>query len=146
MIIAQVDDLDKVVSAASQANVPAENVLVFNHGDAPAPPGTRSWQELFDHGEEDWIRFNDEDTAKNTIAAYMMTSGTTGLAKAAAISHNNLVATQTLAYDMERKDFHVSTALDVLRGSVNRGRHPVYSTFLSMPPLLFIPTISALSN
>lgn len=52
----------------------------------------RSWSELLQHGEEDWLRINDAKTAKSTIAVLQSTSGTTGSPKVAASSHYALVA------------------------------------------------------
>lgn len=48
--------------------------------------------DLLKYGEADWIRFNDEETAKSTPAAMYSTSGTGGLPKAAVLSHFALVA------------------------------------------------------
>ena len=52
----------------------------------------RPWSDLLQHGEKDWLRINDEATAKSTIAVLQSTSGTTGLPKVAASSHYALVA------------------------------------------------------
>jgi len=52
----------------------------------------RHWSDLLQHGEKDWLRINDEETAKSTIAVLQSTSGTTGLPKVAASSHYALVA------------------------------------------------------
>ena len=51
----------------------------------------RSLCDLLEHGESDWIRFQDEDFAKNAPAAIYSTSGTSGLPKAAILSHYSLV-------------------------------------------------------
>ena len=48
--------------------------------------------ELLCHGESDWIRFSDSMAAKSTLAVMFSTSGTSGLPKAAMLSHNALVA------------------------------------------------------
>lgn len=67
----------------------------------------RSWETLLDHGDGEWVTFEDPETASSTIAAYVMSSGTTGMPKAGAISHANFLAEMTLAYDAEFKDFPV---------------------------------------
>ena len=43
------------------------------------------------HGSSDWMRIDDEKTAKSTIACMFSTSGTTGLPKVSQISHYSLV-------------------------------------------------------
>ena len=53
---------------------------------------SRSLLKLLDHGESDWIRFSDETVAKSTPAAMFSTSGTSGLLKAAVLSHYALVS------------------------------------------------------
>jgi acyl-CoA synthetase (AMP-forming)/AMP-acid ligase II len=44
------------------------------------------------YGESDWIRLPNEKSAKATSAAYFTTSGTSGLPKAAVLSHAALIA------------------------------------------------------
>jgi acyl-coenzyme A synthetase/AMP-(fatty) acid ligase len=51
-----------------------------------------TWKALLEHGSEDWERFDDADTAKNTIGMRFFTSGTSGLPKAVQVSHYSLVA------------------------------------------------------
>ncbi|KAK3672723.1 hypothetical protein LTR78_007309 [Recurvomyces mirabilis] len=58
-----------------------------------------SWRTLLEHGEEDWVRFDDLETARKTTAFLMFSSGTTGLPKAAQLSHYNLVAEHTLVHE-----------------------------------------------
>ena len=58
----------------------------------PLRHGFESWTALLKHGEQDWVRFDDEETSKKTTAARLFSSGTTGLPKAANLSHYNLVA------------------------------------------------------
>lgn len=99
--------LDKICRVAQEAGVDTKYVIVFDHGDGIVPAGRRSWKELQNHGESDWIKFNHEETQAKTIAAYVMSSGTTGLPKVVVLSHRNFVAAQHLAYDQEQKDFDV---------------------------------------
>ncbi|KAL1968640.1 hypothetical protein VTN77DRAFT_1466 [Rasamsonia byssochlamydoides] len=53
--------------------------------------GVLNFASLLDHGESDWIRFDDKATAETTPAAMFTTSGTGGLPKAAILSHHAMV-------------------------------------------------------
>lgn len=95
---------------AGKANgIPESNVWIFD----PITPdklsaGQRSWRELMDRGEQDWVRFDDKKVSSDTTAARLFSSGTTGLPKAVAVSHYNLIAQQELLYSADRRDYHVS--------------------------------------
>ncbi|OJI83324.1 hypothetical protein ASPTUDRAFT_150143 [Aspergillus tubingensis CBS 134.48] len=54
--------------------------------------GTITLYDLLACGDEDWIQFDDESLAKTTPAAMYCTSGTSGLPKAAVISHQAVVS------------------------------------------------------
>ena len=66
-----------------------------------------SIQELLSHGERDWVRFSSEEEAKNTTAALLSTSGTTGLPKAAMISHHSFVMQSIMLEDSKEKPYKV---------------------------------------
>lgn len=90
-LIVEPELLDPILKAAKECNIPEKNIFMF---DIHQPPrdGFESWTALLKHGEHDWVRFDDEERSKNTIAGRLYSSGTTGLPKAANISHYNLVA------------------------------------------------------
>lgn len=75
--------------------------MLFNPqgGEGTAFEGQMQWVDLLKHGESDWVRFDDLETTKNTTAALLFSSGTTGLPKAAMLSHYNFVAQHTLLYE-----------------------------------------------
>ena len=60
---------------------------MFDASDHGKYDGYRSWQELMQHGEADWVRFDNPEEASMTTATLGFTSGTTGLPKAAMVSH-----------------------------------------------------------
>ena len=69
----------------------------------------RSWNDLLGHGEEEWIRFKAPEE-RDTVAMLGFTSGTTGLPKAAMITHNYLVS-QTWAIESRGKPYDVQNPL-----------------------------------
>ena len=72
----------------SPSTVNGHAVNVQNGSNTPY----HSFEDLLAHGEEDWIRILDEQTAKATPAAYFQTSGTSGAPKEAVLSHYALIA------------------------------------------------------
>ncbi|KAK6384286.1 hypothetical protein LTR65_009660 [Meristemomyces frigidus] len=92
--------LEPVLKAAKDVEwLGKDKVLIFNPNGELAPAGYIQWKDLLQHGEQDWLRFDDLRTAKHTEAARFFSSGTTGLAKAASLSHYNLVAQHTLVFE-----------------------------------------------
>lgn len=90
--------LKHVQTAAKDNQIPDSKILVFDTGlpGQSIPFGLKSWRILFDHGESDWERFNDLEAAQNTQAARLFSSGTTGLPKAAVLSHYNFIAQEMM--------------------------------------------------
>ena len=79
--------LPTVLETAIQCNIPTSRIFVLDASDRGSYDGYRSWEELLQHGEADWVRFNSPEEASTTIGTLSFTSGTTGLPKAAAVSH-----------------------------------------------------------
>lgn len=100
--------------AADMAGVPKQNTWIFDNLGQTIPPGQKSWRDLFEHDEEDWVRFNDLKTASETTAARLFSSGTTGLAKAVTITHYNFIAQHQSTIDVYPKPYRVCRALKYL--------------------------------
>ena len=104
-IITEPEILTPMLAAAKECKIPKSNILIFNVLGQEVPAGFSSYRTLLEHGEEDWVRFNDLNTAKTTEAARLFSSGTTGLPKAAMLSHYSFVAQHTLVYDADPPPF-----------------------------------------
>lgn len=71
----------------------------------------RSWQVLLQQGEGEWVRFTPGlgQPVEDQVAAYATTSGTTGLPKAAILSHQYIVAEASmLESEFQSKTYEVS--------------------------------------
>ena len=106
--ITEPEMLQNSLAAAKKCGIPRSNIWIFDVLGQPIPSGFRSFNELLSHGEKDWERFDDEKTAKETTAARLFSSGTTGLPKAAVISHHNLISEHTLVHEYVKKPYRVS--------------------------------------
>lgn len=109
-VIAEQEHLNNVRNAWVKLERSIESVLVFDEFNVLQESEFRSWEIFLEHGEDDWITFDDEIISKNTIACLMSTSGTTGLPKAAQFSHFAQVAGAMLAQEPE-KPYDASSSL-----------------------------------
>ena len=71
-------------------------------------PNYASWDDLLMHGEKMWDVFTHPEEAKTTTAALLSTSGTSGLPKAAAHSHQSFIYQAKVLDDNETKTYEVS--------------------------------------
>ena len=66
-VIAEPDILDSLLVAAKENNIPDSHIVLFDHSGVvttgkPPAHALQSWTTLLAHGEEDWVRFDDEKT------------------------------------------------------------------------------------
>jgi acyl-CoA synthetase (AMP-forming)/AMP-acid ligase II len=77
-----------------------ENIVQFAHSQAEQTedlnPQTADLsirlENLLQYGESDWLRFEDSEQSKRTPAAMFLTSGTSGLPKAAIRTHHTIIS------------------------------------------------------
>ncbi|KIX09214.1 uncharacterized protein Z518_00293 [Rhinocladiella mackenziei CBS 650.93] len=108
-IISEPDLYDAMLVATKSCNIPEENLLEFDGLSEKFSP--KSWNILLQHGEQDWVRFDDKSIAQSTPACLLFSSGTTGLPKAAQLSHYNLVVQHTLLQEQVDKPYRVKRIL-----------------------------------
>lgn len=78
MVLVEPEILPNLLKAAQEVGLPRDRILIFDNHGQNLEDGFRSWRVLFEHGEMDWPRFDDLETARNTTAALLFSSGTTG--------------------------------------------------------------------
>ncbi|KAL2834167.1 hypothetical protein BJY01DRAFT_239193 [Aspergillus pseudoustus] len=113
LIISESALLDDILTVAKSCKIRPEHVLDLDLIDRPRPPVPtfRSWRFLMDYGEADWDTFDSLAMAKSTPACRLFSSGTTGLPKAASLSHHNLIAQHTLLHEQIPRPYDISRIL-----------------------------------
>ena len=127
--------LKESLAAADEIGLSREKTWVFDTDDKGVPNGLESWETLLESPEssEDWIRFDDLERAKRTPAAMQFSSGTTGLPKAAILSHYNFVAEHTLVYEIFPRSYQVGSACIHVEGILREGLDDTTYTTSTFP-------------
>ncbi|KAL4996697.1 hypothetical protein BDV10DRAFT_171699 [Aspergillus recurvatus] len=136
-VVSEPEILGPVLEAAKVVGIADRNVRIFNTlPTQTVPEGMVSWNELFNHGEDCWIEFDDEVKSRTTAAARLFSSGTTGLPKAVTNTHRNFIAQQEVIFEIHQRDyersrivatpiFHAAVAPSTHVGALKSG-HTVY--------------------
>lgn len=110
LVISESALLNDILPAAKSCKLREEYVLDLDLIERPRSSGPtfRTWRSLMDYGEAAWDTFDNLVMAKSTPACRLFSSGTTGLPKAASLSHHNLIAQHTLLHEQIPKPYDVS--------------------------------------
>lgn len=88
-VLTSLKALDVVLDAAKSFGLSSSHIYVLDWRNKFVPCAHESWTRLLKYGESDWVIPVD---ANKTVAAYLSTSGTSGLPKIALIPHSYLVS------------------------------------------------------
>ena len=108
-VVTEAELRSNVLAASLAMPLGRPRLWIFDTVEQGVPEGFTSWRSLMDHGERDWLQFDDENISTCTTAARLFSSGTTGLPKAAVVSHRNLIAQHTLVLETDRVSYEVRT-------------------------------------
>jgi 4-coumarate--CoA ligase len=125
-IIVEAELLPSALNAAAQVKIPRSRIFVFDHHTPTTKPwsasevwgeglggeeswgGCRSWRFLMGQGASNWERWDNEWQSKDTVAARLFSSGTTGLPKAVEMTHYNFIAQHTMVLEWKPRDYEAS--------------------------------------
>ncbi|KUJ23636.1 acetyl-CoA synthetase-like protein [Mollisia scopiformis] len=109
ILLTELKTLPVALEAAEECGISHSNVFVLNYQDEAVPSPHQSWNSLLSHGENDWAKIEDPSTP----AAFVSTSGTSGLPKAAILPHSYLISQGNFQETMIRKDEKISSLIAV---------------------------------
>ncbi|KAH6533116.1 hypothetical protein HBI81_083160 [Parastagonospora nodorum] len=128
-LIVEPELLPNALKAAAQAGIPRSHIFVFDHhtpvtvawsasevwgeglGGEERWGGCRSWRYLMDQGVHQWEWWDDKTRSKETVAARLFSSGTTGMLKAVEMTHYNFIAQHTMVLEWKPRDYEVKRLL-----------------------------------
>lgn len=105
-LIAEPPMLATTLQSAKDCEIPESRIFTFETKDQAAVAGRKSWTDLLQQGEADWLTFDKPGQAKSTISTLAFTSGTTGFPKAAMIPHLYAIS-QLNALENQRPPYEV---------------------------------------
>ncbi|OMP89056.1 putative 4-coumarate--CoA ligase 2 [Diplodia seriata] len=85
LVIVEPAMLQKTLTAAEQVGISTDRIYAFDTETENPNSSILSWTSLLEHGESDWVTVQ---SPHETVASYNSTSGTSGLPKAAMITHS----------------------------------------------------------
>jgi acyl-CoA synthetase (AMP-forming)/AMP-acid ligase II len=88
ILLSELKTLPVAIEAAAERGIPQTNIFILNFKDEPVPGPSQSWTTFLQHGEKDWVTIDDP----HATAAFVSTSGTSGLPKAAILPHSYLIS------------------------------------------------------
>ncbi|KAF2026029.1 4-coumarate-CoA ligase-like protein [Setomelanomma holmii] len=124
-LIVEPELLPNALKAAKEIGIPRSRIFVFDHHAPVTVPwhsseewgegmsgeerwgGCRTWRYLMSQGESGWQSWNDAKRSKETVAARLFSSGTTGLPKAVEMTHYNFIAQHTMVLEWKPRDYDV---------------------------------------
>lgn len=107
-VITEPELLPTVLEVKNEPGSAIKDIWIFHPlKDQKVPPGQKSWTDLLNKGERDWVRFDDERLSREITAFRLFSSGTTGLPKAVEITHRNLVAQFVAVNEYKSRPYEV---------------------------------------
>ncbi|CAL3964357.1 unnamed protein product [Diplocarpon coronariae] len=122
-VLTSLKALPAAQAAAAECQIPPPRVFLLNFRHEAVAPGLQSWTALLAHGERAWRAGEEVAAGDLEAAAYVSTSGTSGLPKAAVIGHGYLISQG-----------------QVVEGLVGAGERPKVRSF---PPPARLPNSTA---
>ncbi|KAK6586677.1 hypothetical protein PZA11_001734 [Diplocarpon coronariae] len=116
-VLTSLKALPAAQAAAAECQIPPPRVFLLNFRHEAVAPGLQSWTALLAHGERAWRAGEEVAAGDLEAAAYVSTSGTSGLPKAAVIGHGYLIS-----------------QAQVVEGLVGAGERPKISSLIAIPP------------